>query len=422
MFDKSILNPFMTGTELTESLQVLPKYDESIRNKDKSIRLIALSDLYDIYISSDMSKEIYTKLYLSIIRSLDKKATIESVRQCNENYRAIRQMGFQGILGGADSYTIIGPSGVGKSSAISRSINLITGTQYIECSDKKICPALIVQSPFDASFKGLAYEILRKVDSVLETNYYRNAIRSRATTDVLIGMISQVSMNHLGLLVIDEIQNVAVSKNGRTFINSVMQLINSSGISICMVGTPECRDFFEQKFQLARRSMGLTYFPLPLDEHFEKLCRIVFCYQYTQRKSDFNDSFLEWLYEHSGGLVSLVISLIHDAQEIAILSGSEKLDIKSLNDAFEKRSTLLHGYLQGNSQALPKTGKITKKNERNIIGKTAILEKKPAIGKCGSCSIMEIVEESKKNTLDVVEVLKQYIIIEEIGKEGCTPC
>ena len=61
----------MTGTELTESLQVLPKYDESIRNKDKSIRLIALSDLYDIYISSDMSKEIYTKLYLSIIRSLD---------------------------------------------------------------------------------------------------------------------------------------------------------------------------------------------------------------------------------------------------------------------------------------------------------------------------------------------------------------
>ena len=117
-----------------------------------------------------------------------------------------------------------------------------------------------------------------------------------------------------------------------------------------------------------------------------------------------------------------MISLIHDAQEIAILSGSEKLDIKSLNDAFEKRSTLLHGYLQGNSQALPKTGKITKKNERNIIGKTAILEKKPAIGKCGSCSILEIVEESKKNTLDVVEVLKQYIIIEEIGKEGCTPC
>ena len=50
----------MTGTELTESLQVLPKYDESIRNKDKSIRLIALSDLYDIYIPSDMSKEIYT--------------------------------------------------------------------------------------------------------------------------------------------------------------------------------------------------------------------------------------------------------------------------------------------------------------------------------------------------------------------------
>ena len=36
----------------------------------------------------------------------------------------------------------------------------------------KIIPCLIVQCPFDSSVKGLLFEILRKVDETLESNYY----------------------------------------------------------------------------------------------------------------------------------------------------------------------------------------------------------------------------------------------------------
>lgn len=419
MFDRSLLSPMLTGQELYDAMRVLPDYNDAIRQKDKSVRLVALSDLYNIYLPSMMSTEIYSKLYLSLLRSLNKKEGIAAVQQINQNYRRIKGMSYQGIIGGSDSFTIIGCSGIGKSSAISRSVSLISDKTYIELNDTKICPAVVVQCPFDASVKGLAFEILRRIDSALNTHYFNNAVRSHATIDVLIGIISQVAINHVGLLIIDEIQNVATSKNGKAFIRAITQLINSSGISICMVGTPECRLLFEKELQLARRSMGLYYSTLQFDEYFADFCRKAFLYQYTRKKSEINEGILEWLYEHSGGLVSLVISLIHDAQEIAILSGYEKIDLKSLDEAFEKRTAMLHGYFKERYITLPRTGKNQKKTDQATLEKLPTLENESVQSTVSHMMrdfyIAEILEESKKNDFNVVEMLKQYCKVEEIS-------
>ena len=397
----------LTGEELNNALRIIPEYDDSIRTNDKSTRLIALSELYNIYIPSRMSEEIYSKLYLALLRSLNKKNTINAVRQANENYKAVHQKSYQGIIGGSDSFTIIGCSGIGKSSAISRAVDLITDKSFVEFNNTKICPVVVVQCPFDSSVKGLAFEILRNIDDVLETKYYSNALRSHATTDVLIGIISQVSLYHIGLLIIDEIQNVASSKNGKTFINALTQLINNSGVSICMVGTPECKVFFEQQLQLARRSMGLEYTPLQYDYYFENFCRTVFRFQYTRYQTELEAVILERLYEYSGGLVSLVVSLLHDAQEIAIITGSESLNLASLNEAFQKRTAMLHGYLERYKIKLPVTTKAKSTTEQLIPTTKQVLLN-------NNFSFVEVVEQVRRNGFDVVEVLKQYISIDEI--------
>ena len=63
-----------TGIELKNALSVLPTYSSNIRNQSKSERLIALSDLYTIYIPSAMSEEIYSKLYLALLEYQCKKS------------------------------------------------------------------------------------------------------------------------------------------------------------------------------------------------------------------------------------------------------------------------------------------------------------------------------------------------------------
>lgn len=333
---ESRLPEMKSGDELIKVMEIKPDYDESIRKENMAVRLMKLSDIYNAYVPSRMTEEIYYKLYLALVYSMRKKTTRKAVLQQNENHKAIISQEYRGIIGGADSLLITGTSGIGKSTAISRVISLISdkGVMELDMPYSFIIPCVVVQCPFDSSVKNLLLEILRKVDEQIGSNYYQNAIRARATTDMLLGMVSQVSLNHVGLLVIDEIQNVVNSKNGRGLIGMLTQLINDSGISICMVGTPESAMFFESSDYLARRSLGLQYQAMAYDEDFCNICKVLYSYQYVKNYTELTEAVTEWLYEHSAGIVSNIVVLLHDAQEIAIMDGTETLDISSLNKAY----------------------------------------------------------------------------------------
>jgi len=401
--------PMLAGTELLSALEVLPDYDESIRDLDAATRLMALSDLYKLYLPSQMSVEIYSKLYLALLRSLQKKQTSLAIQQQTQNYRAIRQQTYSGIIGGSDSFTIIGASGIGKSTAISRAISLITGNSVIEVEEPytTIIPCLVVQCPFDSSVKGLLLEILRKVDENLGSKYYENAMRVRATTDMLIGSVSQVALNHIGLLIVDEIQNVVNSKHGKSLVGALTQLINNSGISVCMVGTPESALFFEQAMQLARRSLGIQYGSMGYDAYFEEFCDVLFSYQFVRNETILTPGIMEWLYEHSAGIISVVVSLVHDAQEIAILSGKESLNLETLNMAYQQRLSLLHGYIEPAITKKPQTT-ITKQNApaTRASANTAIENEN---------IISQLVTMAKNQQLDLLPMLKDYMSIVEVS-------
>ena len=389
---------------LKEALAVNPRY----KTEAKSIaeRLLALSDLYKVYIPSKMSIEIYEKLYLSLIFSLDKKKSINAAKQRYENYKHILKQSYNNILGGIDSYTIIGLSGIGKSSAVNRAISIISNNNVVELTAPYktiIIPFLSVQCPFDCSVKGLLIEILRCIDEQIDSDYYVATTRKRVTTDVLLSIVSPIAINHIGVLIVDEIQNIVHSRNGRNLVGALTQIINSSGISICMVGTPDCKPFFEQAMHLARRSVGLSYLALEYNAHFEFVCKILFKYQYTQNKIELTENLTYWLYEHSKGLISVVVHLIHDAQEIAILNNSETITLKVLNEAYQKRLTFLHPYLDQLTKKLRKNKtKIKEENEKEI--------KKTTI----SISISEITKRAKKEKIDVIPLLREHYKVIEI--------
>ena len=395
----------LSGQELYEKLADIPVYNEEIRWRSQTERLIELSTLYEIYLPSEMSIEIYSKLYLALLRSLQKKGTNVAVQQAYQNHNAIMRKENRGIIGGSDSFSIVGCSGIGKSSAINRAISIITKNKMIEIQNPsvRIIPCLVVQCPFDASVKSMLLEILRKSDELLETNYYSSALKARATTDVLIGIVSQVALRHIGLLVIDEIQNCVTAKSGKNLVAMLTQLINSSGISICLVGTPETLSLFESAFQLARRSLGLQYNSLNNDEFFKGFCKLLFKYQFVQKKAEITEQMVDWLYEHSGGVTSIVVSLIHDAQEIAILTGYEILDISMLNQAYEKRMQLLHDYIR---PAATVKNTATKRKKKSI--------EKAVISSEEDYSISDLVQKSKAENLDIVELFREHFTVEEV--------
>lgn len=336
----------LMGEELNRKLEILPDYDAAIVNRPATERLIALQDIFQIFIPTQMGREIYSKMYLALLRSIQKKQSILAVKQFGENAKMVRQKTYESIIGGSDAFTIIGKSGIGKSSAVSRAIRILTDNPIIEIENRKLITCLQIQCPSDCSIKGLLLSILQRTDELLDSQYYTNAIKAHSTVDMLIGSVSTVALNHLGLIVIDEIQNVVNNKNGRNLIGTLTQLINNSGVSICMVGTPECSCFFGSAMMLARRSIGLSYEEMDYGEEFKFFCCTMLKNCYVKTPMEVNEGLLMWLYNHSHGNASIVASLIYTAQEIAIMEGIEALNTTTLTMAYEQRLAMLHDYIQ----------------------------------------------------------------------------
>lgn len=195
------LNKMLTGDYLLHKMSIYPEYNHLyIKKFDPCIRLNELSKIYDIYVPTKMTIEIYVQLYLSLIKSLNKKCTMAAQKQ---RYCSLQN----GVIGGADSFTILGDSGIGKSTAINVAIKQIINSQIIEIQHpySKVIPFLTVQCPYDSSVRSMLLEILRQIDEVFKTDNYSHAIKQRLTIDVLIGKVAQLCLNHIGVLIIDEI-------------------------------------------------------------------------------------------------------------------------------------------------------------------------------------------------------------------------
>ena len=78
--------------EVYSELLNLPMYNGSICQSSATERLIALSDIYDIYIPSEMTYEIYSKLYLALLNSLKKKSTRAAVIQQGEKIQKLYEI------------------------------------------------------------------------------------------------------------------------------------------------------------------------------------------------------------------------------------------------------------------------------------------------------------------------------------------
>ena len=400
------MNELLNKQQVIESLIVLPEYDTSIQEKSTVERLLALDDIYDIYIPTGMTIEIYNKLYLSIARSLRKKQGKDAVRQHYENFKKIKGQKSTGIIGGGDTLSIIGNSGIGKSTAISKAITLITQDEII---DGDIVPAVIVQTPNDCSIKGMLLEILRQIDIALDTDYYDVAVHTHATTDMLIGSVSNICLKHVGLLVVDEIQNVRLNmksksnkNNGLNFIAMLVQLINSTGISMVFVGTPEIKPVFEMQSHLARRTVGLQYEVLDY-ESFKEMVSIIYDYQYTKEAEPFSEAIADYLYCVSGGVIGIVLGLMKDAQEWAITDGCDKLCLEVIKKVFKERYQMIG--VADNHKI-----KATAVDEKAVITKQKVGQpQEPPV------SLATLITKGKKNKDNLVDVLSAFVSVEVVA-------
>lgn len=404
----TLLPPLLTGDALTKAMSRLPDYNPADRSLSVSERLVLLTNIYRVFMPTTMCEEIYNKLYTMTHMSLEQKGNSDSVRRLNSTYRWMCGTEYHGVITGATSATIIGSSGIGKSSCLQCAVELLGGVIDTQGLRHRIIPALLISCPYDASCKGLLYQIVIALDEVLGSNYYESVCKGRINGQQLLGFVSQICHLHVGTLIVDEIQNIVEHRAGRQLYMMLIQLINSTGISLLMVGTPECIGYFQQVPQMARRTVGLEYGPMTYGDDFYRLCTTIYAYQYVSKASALSEPIVRWLYEHAGGLPSSLVALLHDAQEVAILRGTETLGLESLTLAYNERMRMLHRHTSNNIQTpkLPQTTRLTR--ERLPSPKKATLH--IAVTR----TIADIVAQHKANGGDLIASLRTLCSVEEV--------
>ena len=165
------------------------------------------------------------------------------VLMANEMYAAMkdkrREYAVPGYHPNASGFTIIGVSGVGKSTAVESVLGLYP--QVIEHREYKGKPLPVTQlvylkldCPHNGQLGGLCYSFFEEIDRVLGTDYYDQYKRARITIDSMMILMKRIAHEYcLGLLVVDEVQHLSQAKSGSdAMLNFFVTLVNTIGVPV----------------------------------------------------------------------------------------------------------------------------------------------------------------------------------------------
>lgn len=234
----------------------------------------------------------------------------------------------------ADCISVIGISGIGKTTAIEKLLlmypqviyhqeyhgNLLTRTQIVW---------LKIDSPYDGSLKTLCKSFFKAIDDVLgDSNYFRK-YQSETVSTMMIRMAYLSTLYSIGLLVIDEIQFLVKSKSeSDQILNFLVTLTNTIGLPLILVGTFKAIKMLDKELKSARRvcsEAGIVWGRMENDQGWEMFLESMWDHQYLKQKTPLSDELLEVMYDESQGITGIAVSLFILSQSRALFTKDEKI-------------------------------------------------------------------------------------------------
>lgn len=342
------LRPVMEVQDAIQRLSHFPKYEESMRQDGNSDRYQYLRRCLRFFtplgVHIDLERRFSSAIRMSYVERNPAKADYmveveESAEKFASGWVDPYNIRNDYVSTCAPGFNIVGISGGGKSQTTERILG--TYAQVIDHSSyngQEFTETQIVwlklDCPFDGSIKALCLNFFQKVDSILGTNYSRTyAGNGSRSANAMIPYIATVAANHhLGILVIDEIQrlNSASSGGRKDMLNFFVQLVNTIGVAVVLIGTFKALDLLNGNFSQMRRGTGegdLVWDRMSFDKTWDNFVNSLWRYQFTRKKCSLEDhpELSRVLYDECQGITDLAIKAYMFAQERAIETGKETI-------------------------------------------------------------------------------------------------
>jgi len=344
-----------------DGIERLPKYENEMRHLPAQLRTQMAMDILHFF----QPLPVHLKLEGMVSRMIrDGYLCRNPLDPDHSHDLRVRLKHFKNARVFGDQFTptgcgfiICGMSGVGKTTGLIRVLNLypqsIIHTNYKRKKFTRIV-WLILECPKDGSTKGLCTKFFKTVDYVMggTTNYSEKIGKeSRSTNDLMESMANIAATHQIGVLVIDEIQYLNVAKSGgaEEMLNFFVNLVNTIGLPVVIVGTYDAVPLLTGTFRQARRGSGqgdLVWDKMPFDEKWRVFAESLWGYQYVQKNCPLTEELSKALHDVSYGIIDIANRVYLAAQIRAIEKGTEEITEGLLRSAYRDDFRLVSHILE----------------------------------------------------------------------------
>lgn len=347
VYDGNSGNPYLEAMpdmlspdQFSKSVASYPPIPHDLDRMSPEERRGLLPSLASIYVPMPYQYAIYDTLYRAISTTYRTADVVESTRAINAYYCG-RNYATQ-----ADSGSVLGVPGCGKTATVRRCLS--TMPQVIEHVEYQGQPCyckqvlwLHVECPSDCSVKTLGFGIMSALDRAIGSHYLESTqgLRSASASAIAVQTKILLTNHHVGLLVIDEIQNAVMTarrnKQEKPLLRYLVELTNETMTSIYFVGTPLAEELFVSQEHLKRRTRGIRLAPFRPDGAYLEFVQKIWPYQYTAQLAPLTTSLSNKIYDCSGGIPAYIIKIFAESQAQALLTGRSCIDEKVIQRAVD---------------------------------------------------------------------------------------
>lgn len=421
------LPPIFSYDQAEELLHLYPEYNEKERELDAHYRYHCVQRLFKYFQPLHRHFDIEQRISRVIRQGYISRNPLmpEYASDMQKIYRMIKEGNYKfnnSDLSPTSSsgFTIIGFSGVGKTKTVERILGLypqiIIHSKYkMEGLNQYQLVWLKLDCPHDGGVKGLCAYFFQEIDRLLGDNSYNKFASGRnTTTDTMIPRMAQIARRHsLGVLVIDEIQHLSVAKSGgqEKMLNFFVNLVNTIGIPVILIGTSKALSILQGEFRQARRGSGqqgdVVWENMPMDEYWDLLIEGMWQYQWTKKEFNLTKELSDVLYEESQGIIDIAVKLYAMAQLRSIATGKEIVSPAMIRQVSDDNLKLVKPMLlalkSGKKKEMEKYGDIMPididafyaEHEKHLILNENAKQKKMVI---------------KQKKLDITELLQEAVL------------
>ena len=345
------LPPILSQAKFVDYVTRLPKFSPDERDFEPHHRFHCIERLSRYFDPQNNSIELQKLVCVLLMEGYLGRNPLEPeyARRSRQIYNAVEARGgknlenYVDIPTSASSLTLIGPSGIGKTTNL---INILELYPKVIVHPEQNVYQLVwlkVECPHAGSLKGLCIEIFLAADKLLGTNYFKKFGSRGNTEDCMLAQVAQLAhTQHLGVLVIDEMQNLVSARRGRDeLLNFLVKMDNTIGVPVIRIGTNEAFPIFQGNFRNARRATGKAGILWDRMQQFDEQNGVsedacdwsyfiegIWEYQWTKTSVPLNKEINNAFYYECQGIIDIAIKLFKMVQWRAIsLGGDETITV-----------------------------------------------------------------------------------------------